>query len=373
MAAGDFSASQVPILKQTVSEAWERSRANNARALFDPSTVLLQAIMENDVTADFKQYVELKDNCLGVEIDWLEFNQTATIDTAFTNHQVVPCAITGGQGESKSQTYKLEKRVSTSFSIPEAQCKNLFTYADKYAYYMLQSYRAMIKAMSAHVLNRLHGFSGENKVPAGDPNNIGTQKVNDTTVTRINPVNMKWQDFYPYLQLVKEFNRFQSPFLLDGTTFMHQRFLAAVQAGTLADNGGNAAFSLERYYSDPRTFSDAGVSGKVYYIEQGAIAMATAPRNPVDAETYQSQSGPAIRYQEAIQGITTPGGAPINMDVFAQQLSVPTGNGRDCVLVRNFTLELPFELFLNPKMTTDTVTGVMEFAVDSTVPAVTPA
>lgn len=373
MAAGDFSASQVPILKQTVQDAWERSRANNTRAVFNPSTVVLEAIMENDVTADFKRFVTLPDNCLGVEIDWLEFNQTATIDTAFTNHQVVPCAITGPQGESKAQTYRLEKRVSTSFSIPEAQCQNLFSYADKYAFYMLQSYRAMIIAMSSHVLNRVHGFAGENKVPTTDPNNIGTIDPANKTVTKINPANMKWQDFYPYLQLVKEFNRFQNPFLLDGTTFMHQRFLAAVQAGTLADNGGNTAFDLERYYSDPRTFADAGVSGKVHYIEQGALALAFMARNPVDAQPYQSQSGTALRYQEAIQGITTPGGAPIMMDVFAQQLSVPTGNGRDCVLVRNFTLELPFELFLNPKMTTDKVTGVMEFAVDNTVPAVTVA
>jgi hypothetical protein len=364
MAAGDFSASQVPLLKQTVQEAWEKSRANNARSLFDPSTVALQAIMANDVTADFKQYVTLPDNCLGVNINWMEFNPTATMDTSFTNHQVVPCAIDGPLAESKSQTYKIEKRAKSGFSVPETQCQNLFGYAEKYAYQMLQVDRALIKTITAHALNRLHGFSGGNVVPVAEKNNIGTYA---SGVTKVAPENMKWQDFYPYLQMVKDYNRMENPFLLDGTVFMHQRFLAAVQAGTLSDNGASAAFDLENYYSDPRSFTDAGISQKIYYISQGAIAMATAARNPVQAQTYQTQSGPAIRYQEPISGLTTPTGQPIMKDVFIQQLAVPTGNGTDCELVRKVSVEVPFELFLNPKLSTDTVTGVMEFAIDDTL------
>jgi hypothetical protein len=369
MAAGDFSLSQIPILKDTASNLWADSRANNQRELFDPETEAIRALMANDTLSAFKRNVALPDNCLGVEVDWLEFNPTATLDSAFTDHQVVPCDITGDKAESKAQTYKMQRQTQTSFSIDETQCQNLFSFADKYAYQSLQADRALVRSLTSNLLNRLHGYAGRNVMPTTDPNNIGTITTGQETLTKINSANMKWQDYYPYLGMVKAFNRLQNPFLLDGTVFMRQRYLAGMQKGTLSDTGGDAAFKAERYYSDPISFQEAGISQRLFYISQGAIAFATGARNPMQANTYQTNTGPVIRYQEPVHGLVWPNGQSVMKDVFAKQSTV-TVSGNKCKLVRAFQFELIYDMFLNPKLTTDNVTGVLEFAIDDTVAAV---
>lgn len=368
MAAGDFSATQALALKLAAKNAWADAKVNKDDSFYDPSVEVVNQIAANDTTA-FKREITTADNCAGVEIGWMEPNTTVSSSSNYQNHQVIPCDVDGPLAESKIVQYKLERMVKTNFGVKEAMCKNMENFQSIYAYQSLDANRKLIAELGKQLLTKVHGFAGVNKVPSSSVQeyggaNIGTIPAGNTTVTKIPKGNMIWQDFVPYLELVRQENKFRSPYVLDGTLFFKQLILASLETSKEKAN----AFQLANITADRETFAAAGMLNKMFALDRGAVAMAFKAVNPADPEQTVEDM---MRWREPIPGLVLPRIGQVYKDVYMSRKKVAVnGQSGDCELYRYFEFRLVWDAWKNPTFTGDTGTGILEFEVDPTLPTI---
>ena len=135
MAAGDFSASQMPLvlLKQTrifLGGARVNSQRNDSRL----QTV--KAVLENQTARPIP--VMTGRECTGVKITWLKACDESVVDCADGGFTAV-CDITGPEIESVAETLPNNLCLSKSFTVTDDECNDLFTYEDKMAEALLNA------------------------------------------------------------------------------------------------------------------------------------------------------------------------------------------------------------------------------------------
>ena len=152
MAAGDFSASQMPLvlLKQNrifLGGARVNSQRNDSRL----QTV--KAVLENQTARPIP--VMTGRECTGVKITWLKACDEAVVDCADEGFTAV-CDITGPEIESVAETLPNNLCLSKSFTVTDDECNDLFTYEDKMAEAMLNAKYQIEKELSERILAAMY-------------------------------------------------------------------------------------------------------------------------------------------------------------------------------------------------------------------------
>lgn len=223
------------------------------------------ALIENS-TADVK-YVENSKKETEARIYWTKFCNT-DVNTGTPDF----CDFTGDEADSACKDYAIELGMDKAFTIDEANYTNNnlnveMVYADN----MLKTMKALDEKATQMLLAKLATFTSpnlyQNAKGAGCSDETG-----DFITTFIPP--SKWSpSIYAYLLKVANYNKFASPFLLDGENLFDIIVAAGLNEGNAEGKGAAAAIKLIKTYSDLKNMATIAPS-KTYMVERGTVAFA---------------------------------------------------------------------------------------------------
>lgn len=223
------------------------------------------ALIEN-TTADVK-YVEDPKKDRQARIYWTKFCNS-TVSTGAPNF----CTFTGDEADSACKDYEIELVVSKGFTLDEANYPdNNLNVEQVFADNMLKTMKHLDEKVTQMLLAKLATFTSSNLYQ--NAKGLGCSDETGDWVTTFIAPSYWTPSTYAYFLKVANFNKFSSPFLLDGENL----FDIIVNAGLNAENGEGkgaaAAIKLMKTYSDLKNMATVAPS-KTYMIERGTVAFA---------------------------------------------------------------------------------------------------
>lgn len=366
MALGDFSKQKMPALVATARSTWANSRAVKDLEYL-PDDYALQRII-SEQTAELTPVLNGERPCEKFTINWLQTSDTpATLATGQDNLQYALCDVTGEQLEADNAEYKITKSIKYAVEIVDDDCGDTYNTNSKVSLALLTLQKKIWEKAAVSVLTFINTFAGENKANNSSfnmaPGIAPTVSGDFDTYLPLDSLDAKV--LVPYLRHVAKFNKFESPYVIDGLLLASQIIVNDAEDGTNAgDVGKMRLWRSVGYELDTTNMIDAGFHDKMFMLDKGAVAFASAAFAP-EANNAQERSNGKLSFKMPIFGKTF-SGRPVEMDVLYKMTEVPIANGSNrCKLVHTFGGELKWDIWRGPKRAADPVTGVLSFQLES--------
>lgn len=379
MAAGDFSASSLQIFQAMLKKEWQGALATKE---YQANTGFFEALATQHNAKVDKVFQGNENICLGVKLAWQKTKPIVATVTTVSNLKDPVCDFEGEQGESDSTIYKMDKRIEASFEVEDNDCPNLIEKSAMIAERTFEAKKAIKNALNNVSCASILANLGKNLYSQAGGPQIATL-ANNGTLTKINPGNFNYIDFPSYLTMLRTFNKYESPILIDGFMLTKAIEEAKTKSGTSAgDMGQMGAFSkvLSNYVGLPLDYADMIENGigvtfnDLFLIEKGAPALAFHNVNSA-TPTQRNANGGTIRllYQDVLDDVTFKG-KPVVLDVQYKETEKDAGSGT-CKIVHTWHFSLHFNVFWTPQYQVNGVsdgrTGAIKIVSDSNVSKVT--
>lgn len=361
MAAGDFSLSEMPKLLVALDDAMADSRVQQRHQLM-PETGIIEQIKDVE-TANWNSVRPTDRYCESFKVAWLEESDTpATLVSGQTMMHRPACTIVGEELMSNNEEYKIDKMVHYTVRIKDEDCGNMFDAESRVQLSLLQGFKKLLERWALAMPALVDAYAGDNLLNgvayAGQMWNIGTDAGAYTEIAQADLTSGK---IIPYLTMIRQFNKLQNPYIVDGGLFLMDYWNAQAQANTGAGDIGNANFWAlwrDRYELDMVNMAGAGYMNAAFLIDKGNLALPVVSFFPRLGSNENEVVADKYIYSVNIPGYTL-NGQPVPVDVtYTRQESQIASSGR-CEVVHDFRLELKFDLWQAPRYASDDVSGII--------------
>lgn len=181
------------------------------------------------------------------------------------------CTPNGTKPNSNGIEYDIAKKVSSAFKIDEADyVNNALMIPDVFADTLLKHMKALDEKIAQVAVSSLDSFVQINANQAG----IGCSDASgDWVETFINP--QYWSpSIMGYFKKTAILNKFNNPFLIDGSNLYDHYFNAQMNAGNDNGKGAKAMFDSMKFYSDLFNI-DAVADKSTFMVNRGTVAFAS--------------------------------------------------------------------------------------------------
>ena len=267
MAAGDFSASQLPNVLAKQQEIFltggrlgirkNDPRVNAAKAVFENQTAVPLPIMKGD-------------KCVGVEATFLKYCDDTVVDCA-DEAFVFSCDITGAEGESLKQEFNPNFCFQKSFTVNDNECKDAHTATEKIAEGIVNLKLALEAELSTFIINELYGSVSpasdyEGEAPAGWDLTGTPYEYPAAAATRALTLSQMY--------VISQINRIMNPVMIGDGTWQADVNLAQFlnnQGGAIYDEAGLYG-QWGKWYFDPIALAGAGAgTGKLIMFDPNSV------------------------------------------------------------------------------------------------------
>jgi hypothetical protein len=370
MALGDFSPSAMPKLLVSLDDATTDSRVQQRQDLM-PELGIIEMI-KNIETANWNSVRPADRYCEEFDVAWLEESDTeAVVATGQTMIHRPLCTIDGEELQSVKTSYKIDKTVTSTLKVKDEDCGNMYDWNSKVQLGLKQSFKKLLVGLAQALPAYVDAYSGDNQLNTAGWNgqawNIGSA---NGAFTEIEPSDLTANKVIPYLTMLAQMNKLQSPGIVDGGLLFMDYWNAQAQAGTGAGDIGNANFWAlwkNRYELDVVNMAAAGYLNAAFVIDQGALALPIVSFFPRLGSGENEVVANKYIYSVPIPGYTL-GGNPVYVDITYTRAeeAIAGGSGR-CQIVHTFHMQLKFNLWRAPKYTSDTTTGIVTLKAGAAV------
>ena len=178
------------------------------------------------------------------------------------------CEISGTKPNSNTKEYDITKVVSSKFTIDESDyINNALLIPEVFADTLMKHMKALDEKISQVSVASIDSFVQANAFQGG----IGcSDETGNWVETFINPA--LWSpSIMGYFKKAAILNKFDSPFLLDGSNLFDHYVNALANAGNANGAGAKTFFDMVKFYSDLFNV-DAVASKSTYLINRGTTA-----------------------------------------------------------------------------------------------------
>lgn len=363
------------LLRDRIGKATERW--NNARAV-DPEIKkakvgTMKAVLENQTAkmpelADRKRKEEMT-------IAWVEANDNTAKNEANVTTRGFPCEFTGWTPNTKSQKVTIKRRFSETFLIPSENdlIDNLFTTQDLFNAGYAQAIQNISLKINEYFISKIIEFAGDNKFHEG----FGQSALTGPTAwhkTKFPKKNMYDKEFpnvlNQYLSMAQKMNKLKNPYVIEGG------LLQLTDNMRIDGSTDKYNYAGRTVYSDMENMISWGENeslfNDMFLIAQGALAFFSVYNNPTTPLEEGGSNFHHTRMARPLLGFNDSNNNPIMVDIKHERIKaelIPEKYpdldvDNRCEIYDVYSLEVHGELFLNPKLINDTVTGIQHIVAD---------
>lgn len=359
MAAGDFSASQIPQVLTEVQNIFITGGRLNLRKN-DPRLNTAKAVLENQ-TAVPLPVMTADGKCTAVDMTWLKYCGSTGVDCADEDY-VFSCDITGAEGESVKERLEANYCHEEKFIVRDDECNDLFPAVKKIAEGIANAKLKAEANLSAFMMAQLYaGISPasayEGEVPEGWDLDGTPYLYPGTAIDRPRVLSEMY--------VMSQINQVTNPvYVADGTwqadVYLAQHLNnnggAVVNEAGLYDGMGN------KWYFDPIAMStlnnDAG--RLIMFDPNNILAWFTNDVSNFEPEMWLSSKA-LTRWKEPTMYLRDRNGNPLYYDVYMQEDCIEGVNGKPRKVYK-FKLTLSGGFHIGPNACNANDTGVYYFA-----------
>lgn len=278
MAAGDFSASQMPDVLVRATEMWADPRTKYE---LKPIVKTAKSVLANQLVG-FDPIMK-GNKCIAVSAAWLKSCSDTVTDLTATT--IASCTLTGAELESAKLTYNPTLNFVKGFTVWDDECKDEFEWRDKMAFGFLKAKASLRKQLNASTLAFLFANRTQNLYTGGTGNIVtaGSQHTEFDAAY--------WTpDLIAEFDITREVNQMsESSYLLSSTNLRSAYFNAQYNAAN-ADQK-DEALKLGHYpiYFDSVNVDAATSAKSTFLVDPSALGFFhwnqydnTAPQNMND-------------------------------------------------------------------------------------------
>jgi hypothetical protein len=336
MAQGDFSASQLLLIKLKAEQMWSDSQQG---ADYQPNANAAVSVLAHQ-TARFDALEDReKDN--KIKVTWIKNCDIAVADCS-TN-----CDLVEPEVETAGKDYEYDICKKTGFSINEEKLRtNTYSFAEVVAPSLAKAVKVLDEFWAQRIILKLKAFSGVNIAPKPFTFSIAKNATVIPNALYGSPMGGAYTGMQLPTMFIKQMtqNKIQSSYYLDNGRMWLEYNNSMLMRGTTTDTG---VAGLQRAQNldvsfDLFNFATSGVTNvSTFAIGRNAVAFKTTVRNS-DTPTLVGGSVQQTRY--TVNSIALAG---VKYDVY-YTLKCVTINGKSNIM-HTWRLETNGGIWLNPE------------------------
>lgn len=333
MAAGDFSCAALQKVNVAIDRIWLDNQTKQDYVAYSDT---IKAVLQEQ-TASFPDLKDpLKDKT--VKVYWVADCDSDIIDCDDE------CSVGGETPEASCKEYALDICRKVGFTVPEKEFRTSnLSREEVVARAMLRRLKTLDEDLSKKAVAKLNIFAGKNQWTGG----IG-QVEGASGDTYLKPAY--WTaDLFGYLSQAGQMNKFQNPFLLNGTNLYQQQWMAQFNNANANEKDQALKMGSIRSYWDLFNIDSENNPDKIsYMIDRGAVAFVSKVYNPASPVEY---SGAGLT-KYSIPSRSIPG---VFYDV------VYTNRCENDEIYHDWSISYNAGIFQNPLGCNADVTGILRF------------
>lgn len=307
----------------------------NIKKQLQPQADILKAIWANQTAR--LTYLEDKKKDFTVEVEWLN---ACGLET----RSCTPCTFGGTELSSNTQTYTMSNCKEVAFSVNENDFRgNDFDMEQAVALGFLKADKELIEEFPAWIVAQIEANKGVNAFTGGKGNVVSTETY----------ISAPYWDakLMAYFARAAKVNKFNSPYLLDGSNLYEQQWNAEQMRGNADGKFDSAAFSTMPYFVDLVNIDSINTPDlKTYMIDGGSIAIANKALYTPTVATYTDQKRYSMR-----SALAAAFGGNLEYDV--RYTTTCSGN----TFIHEFVVMLRAGVYVAPAGCTSGETGILSF------------